>query len=196
MERKFIRDGSKLAIGSPDSNSSNGKVALYSVDNQGNCEIIRNITGVNGEYFGYSVIVNNNGEIAVGSNRSNTISKVGISGIVTPVYNSTIAENNLTNSGIGTNISMSEDGNTIAFGAPIYNYVTILDVTDINNIKKYEFNDVNTSSNIRQFARSVSLSRDGSKIAIGTVRSNSDPGIGDTVVCNFSVNENQQGIFI
>lgn len=178
-------DGSILAVGAP-SNDANGisagAVRIYQNQNEEWVQIGTDIQGSNAyDKLGYTVSLSSDGmKLAVASPFSNS---GGFNSGIVQVYhlindiwqqigNDIIGVTEEEESGFS--ISLSSDGNTLAIGAPkndenglFSGQVKVFELTSENWQQKG--NDLNGDSSGDQFGYSVSLSLDGSRLAIGAV---------------------------
>ncbi len=182
-------DGSIIAIGVSNSNNNSGIVQVY--ENQGGhwIQVGDDIDGkVSQRFFGRSVSLSSDGKIvAIGANLSNSNSNGSISGQVS-IYknqggswvqigndiNETIAVNIL-----GTNVSLSSNGNVVAIGTPYDNDNGIT----VGHVRVYKNqgeswiqigNDITSGLVSDQFGRELSISSDGTIVAISSMVTNPD----------------------
>jgi len=180
-------DGSIVAIGAiynggNGSNSGNVRVFLYSDTNDSWSQLGGDIDGeASGDYSGHSVSLSNDGTIvAIGANGND--GNGSASGHVR-VYQYSNSSNNWSQLGddidgeaaddqSGHSLSLSDDGSIVAIGAP-YNDGSY---SDSGNVRVYEYisgtwtqlgADIDGEAAVDYSGRSVSLSSDGTKLAIG-----------------------------
>ena len=176
-------DGSIVAIGSPwndgnDGNGSNsGHIRIYKNVNNTWTQLGNNINGeADDDEFGYSVNISDDGNVvAVGAhqnstgngyvriykNVNNTWTKVG-----TDIEGEGVGDN------LGRSVSLSSDGNVVAIGAILHEASgnatgSVRILKNINNTWTQIGSDIDGEDDNNFSGRSVSLSSDGSIIAIG-----------------------------
>jgi hypothetical protein len=181
-------DGKTVAIGATDSNSNgskSGQVEVYR-HNSGAWEQLGSAMDGDAEndYFGRSVSLSGNGEtVAVGARMLTTMSDAGQVKVYT--YQSTEWEQvgsnidgETVNEYSSVSVSLSEDGHTVAIGSQGYD-------NNKGRVRVYGFNetswvqlgdDIDGEASGDQFGYSVSLSHDGSVVAIGAPGYDDDAG--------------------
>ena len=177
--------GNIIAVGAPFSNvdgkQNSGVVRIYENTNNSWFRIGSDLSGTNGEQFGYSVSINSIGNIiAVGAPFSNVDGKQN-SGVVRIYENTNNSWFRIGSDLSGTNgeqfgysVSINSIGNIIAVGAPFSD----INETDSGVVRIYDFIDstwqqkgqlITGESSGDQSGYSVSLSKDGSTVAIGAI---------------------------
>jgi len=189
-------DGSILAVGAPwnDENGDNaGNVRVFQ-NNSGNWEQIGdNISGeIAGDKFGYSIGINSSGDIvAIGATQSSN----GGTGYVKIYQNNSgtweqigdkiIGDN--ADDGFGKSISINDDGSIIAIGAPwndnIANSSGLVKIFQ-NNADTWEQIGETLYGNLYMdnYGNSVSLSGNGTILAIGVPSHDGGTGFGYTAI--------------
>ena len=190
-------NGKRVAIGAPksDSNGRNsGQVKIYELnETSGDWNEIAQMQGISNDHFGSSVSLSSDGTIIAigGPNHGEDI--LIYSGQV-KIYelNETSSDWDLMgetfkgetiNEKLGTSVSLSSNGKRVAIGAPKHQR----DEITIGNVKIYEFNEISKvwnqmgqpiygEANNEEFGTSVSLSGDGTMIAVGAPKSDTNSG--------------------
>ncbi len=175
-------DGNIIAIGAPFNGANRGYVRIYVWNGSSWIQRGGDINGTaTDNQSGYSVSLNGNGSVvAVGApfNSTNDISSGQVrvfawSGSNWVQRGSTINGTNMFDQ-IGTSISLSNDGNTLAIGAP---YADNNGLIDNGNVRVYRWNNSswveigNISGEVAndKFGHSVSLSDSGNILAVGAI---------------------------
>ncbi|KAL3811382.1 hypothetical protein ACHAXA_000461 [Cyclostephanos tholiformis] len=185
-------DASALAIGAPDHNDYTGYVKIYRVDDDGGGYSVQIGQTLNGnatdDYFGYSVDMTPDGSTVIcgspgywyNDDRPGYVRVYSLEGDIDlgtdnwkPIGQDIVGEANGDN--FGNSVSISEDGETIAIGAPdndgsngkysgrVRMYRLSYDGTTWVKIGQ----DIDGTAAGDEFGYSVSLSADGSTVAIG-----------------------------
>jgi uncharacterized protein YjdB len=183
-------DGSFVAIGAPtnDGNESNsGHVRVYKYVNNAWVKQGSDIEGENnGDNSGISVSLSSNGSIvAIGASKNNNTNGTDAGHVRVYKYvNNAWVKQGLDIDGeaasdeFGTSVSLSADGSIVAIGAPKNNNGN---GTDAGHVRVYKYTggawvkqggDINGASNGDNFGTSVSLSADGSIVAVGAPNNN------------------------
>jgi hypothetical protein len=168
-------DGNTIAIGAPLNNSLNGHVRVY---NWNGSSWVQKGSDLDGQgQSGYSVSLSSNGNtIAVGAPYANesgsgTVKIFDWNGSVWIQRGNNI-EGELTEDSNGFSVSLSSNGNIVAIGAPYNSGNGIAS----GHVRIYNWNgtdwiqigsDINGEAMLDQSGKSISLSGDGSTIAIG-----------------------------
>ena len=192
-------DGSIIAIGVvwSDSNGNNsGQVQVF--ENVGDIwtQLGGNINGSNlGDQFGFSVSLSSDGStVAVGADRNDEVAQdsgqvqvyENIGGIWTQIGDNLNGEGNTTTGTerFGFNVSLNSDGSILAVGAPgndgngfFSGNVRIY--KNIGGVWTQIGEDINGESQTDQSGWSLSLSSDGSVIAIGAILNENGPDFFD-----------------
>ena len=175
--------GNNIAIGAPNWHSYNtGYVEVYKSNNT-TWENEQKISGVkNGDKFGYSVSLSNNGNrLAIGATGPTLSTYPGEVNIYKK-NNTTTWEWEQKISGVnngdhfGLSVSLSNNGNRLAIGAPNYNNVSgIVSVYNYNgsNYEKIS-NNILDDINSKNEVKTVRLSGDGEILAVSTPTSTSN----------------------
>eukprot|EP00981_Chlorochromonas_danica_P008672 scaffold2267_cov187-Ochromonas_danica.AAC.1 len=176
-------DGSIVAIGSYDYNSSVGRVRVYQYSSSAWTQRGIDIVGTqSGEQSGWSVSLSSNGSIvAIGSYYYNS----GVGRVRVYQYSSSAwtqrgidIVGNQTNEDSGYSVSLSSDGIIVAIGSYGYN-------SNRGRVRVYQYSssawtqrgiDIVGTQSGEQSGSSVSLSSDGSIVAIGSFGYNSNRG--------------------
>ncbi|WP_299363670.1 T9SS type A sorting domain-containing protein [Winogradskyella sp.] len=174
-------DGNILAVGADGANdtfSNSGIVRVYENINGTWAQIGNDIVGNQFEVLSYSVSLSSDGSIvAVGA--GDLVDRKGlvrifenINGIWTQIGNDILGmfDDDL----FGRSISLSSDGNIVAVGASWHGGFSgeVRVFENINNDWTQVGQDINGDTPFEELGRSVSLSSDGSKLAIGAPRNN------------------------
>ncbi|MDT0555378.1 T9SS type A sorting domain-containing protein [Patiriisocius hiemis] len=183
----FSADGNILAIGAPKYDGANGvntgQVKVYQNNNGTWSQLGQAIEGeAAGDRFGNSVSLSGNGNIlAVGAPRHDGVNGDDSGDVrVYENINGTWTQIGLDINGeaeddrFGSSVSLSDDGNILAVGAPnnegIFIFINTGHVRvfeNINNSWSQIGEDIETSAQAAQIGHSVSLSADGTIVAIG-----------------------------
>jgi hypothetical protein len=187
-------DGSRVAIGAPYNNGVNGiasgHVRVYEFNAGDWSQIGGDIDGESSnDLFGRSVSMNSDGtKVAIGGPNNNGINGFASGHVRVYEFNAGVwtqiggdIEGEAANDLSGTSVSLSADDNILAIAAQ-YN-----DGNGINSghVRVYEFSagvwsqlglDIDGETANDQSGRSISLSSDGSKVAIGSDNNNSQTG--------------------
>ncbi len=174
-------DGSIVAIGAPQNNNVRGNVRVFK-NNAGTwTQVGNNINGKSiGDIFGEAISLSANGTIiAIGASEDgggNGRGYVSIyennGGTWTQIGNDLYG--NAADNLFGKAVSLSADGSIVAIGAPRNSNTTILSghvkvFKNDNNTWTQVGNDINGQALSDQSGTSVSLSADGSIVAIGAI---------------------------
>jgi len=183
-------DGTTVAIGVVYANSSAGATRIYKWNNS-SWNMLVQINGLAAnELSGYSVSLSSDGTVvAIGSPYAN--SNAG----ATRIYkwnNSSWAimdkqiDGSVANEYSGTSVSLSSDGTTVAIGAPNANSSTgITRIYKWNNSSWRMLGSQITEAANERSGTSVSLSSNGTTVAIGAPNANSNTG--NTRIYNYQV---------
>jgi len=181
-ELAFSPDGVWLAIGAPDATSGQGRVLMYQVDTNGEYQFVTNLASGNtaNQLFGSKIKL---AKLSVGyrmavvktfpgldQNRVMIFSNMG-----SWVSEGEVETTTTNGDNFGYDIDMTADGSTLVITAPttnfgagsvfIYNYTTSL----------YELDQTITASQFtidpERFGESVSITPDGSVMAVGSILS-------------------------
>lgn len=160
-------DGSIIAIGA--STNDQGKVKVYQKSAGNWVQLGTDINGtVTNGYIGYAVSLSSDGSVLAVSTTYSFGGKVEVFGYINGNWVQKGAAISASYSSFGYSVSLSSDGNTLAIGSPTYNNNT-------GRVRIYTYDGANWilgglisgASSGNYFGRSVSLSDDGQKIAIG-----------------------------
>jgi len=174
-------DGNILAVGAPSTNSV-GSVIIYQNQSGNWIQIGNTLNGINiGDYFGKSISLSSDGNtLAVGApvNNNNT-GYVSVyknnSGNWTQIGNTLNGIN--INETFGNSVSLSSDGNILAIGVPSTNSTGSVMIYKNNSGVWTRIGSTLTGVALNSFfGSSVSLSSDGSIVAIGAYGENSFSG--------------------
>jgi hypothetical protein len=174
-------DGSTVAIGAPN-NDGKGHVRVYKYENNSWGKLGLDIDGETaGDSSGYSVSLSSDGTtVAIGAPKNDTNTKAGHVRVYQYVGNSWNQlggdiKGAAADDYLGTSVSLSSDGSTVAIGVPIntdgdYNrtdsgHVRVYHL--INNSWTQKGLDIEGAAASDRSGWSVSLSSDGSTVAIG-----------------------------
>ncbi len=177
-------DGSVLAIGIPEHNefsngTKTGRVEIYEYINGNWTQIGSDIMGENaGDWFGDNISLSSDGTtVAIGTSRnSESQSNIGtgqvqvyrnISGVWTQIGEDI---NGLENDRIGESITLSSDGNKVAFGAPFsYGFRGCARVYEnIEGVWTQIGADILGKNSTDYCGSTISLSSDGDILALGS----------------------------
>ncbi len=171
-------DGDSVIFGSVKKFSGKGFARIYTWDGSAWDQVGSNILGTQKkEYAGTSVAISEDGNrVAIGSNGFNS-GGVADKGRVR-VYDKSGSTWSLKFTIIGTaahdkfggSVSLSDDGNIIAIGAPLHGggnkgHVRIYDISGSSKVQLGA--DIDGNANGQQFGGTVSLSANGQRVAIG-----------------------------
>jgi len=192
-------DGYTLAVGLPKYSNSKGKTSVYEYDFFYNswAQIGNDLIGENdNDQFGVSISLSADGStLSIGAPNNYWTTNPG------KVYTYQWDEANWTQQGqtiygsyagsmFGKSVSLSEDGLTLAIGAPRDSYINHPDVDGVNSgsASIYEWDGstwTSLGSDIQSYApghytgQKISLSSDGSTVAIGSPGGNGENGYGN-----------------
>ena len=160
-------DGSIIAIGA--SVNDGGKVKVYQKSAGNWVQLGTDINGtITNGYIGYGVSLSSDGSVLAVSTNYSFGGKVEVFGYINGNWVQKGVAISASYSSFGYSVSLSSDGNTLAIGSPTYNNNT-------GRVRIYTYDGANWilgglisgASSGNYFGRSVSLSDDGQKIAIG-----------------------------
>ncbi|MDT0558014.1 T9SS type A sorting domain-containing protein [Ichthyenterobacterium sp. W332] len=181
-------NGNILAIGAPRNGSNSelsGHVRVFENINGTWTQIGQDLDGESsGDQFGWSVSLSDNGAIlAIGAIESNTSNKgyvkvfENINGTWTQIGQKIIGEN-IGGSDFGWSVNISNNGNRLAVGDPFNNPTNDFNGAQTGHVRIFENindawtqigQDIDGESSGDQSGNKISLSSDGSTIAIGAV---------------------------
>ncbi len=179
-------DGTIVAAGAPQ-NTGNGQgagcIRIYKYKNDEWTQIGEDITGKANDWFGSSISINGDGTIvAVGAHWNSDNGQQSGHVLVFENINNDWEQKGDTLKGetsgdiFGTSVSISNDGMTLAIGAPGHTSAGAAYIYRFsNNTWNLLGNKITGENTGDQSAGSISLSSDGSRVAIGAER-NSDNG--------------------
>jgi hypothetical protein len=177
-------DGNVLAVGVPEHNESSngtktGRIEIYQNTGGDWTQIGSDIMGENaGDWFGDNISLSSDGNsIAIGTSRNyESLSNLGtgqvevyrnISGVWTQIGSDI---NGFEDDRIGDSISLSSDGNIVAFGAPLsYGFRGCARVYEnLGGVWNQVGTDILGKNSTDFCGSTISLSSDGNKVAIGS----------------------------
>ena len=178
-ELAFSPDGVWLAVGAPDAISGRGRVVMYQVDVNGEYQFVTNLMSglVVDQKFGSKIKI---AKLSIGYRMAVIKSKPGLDQGRVVIFNNMgswteegeVVTTSTDGDNFGYDIDMNEDGSTLIVTAPttnfglgsvfVYNYTTSL----------YELEqtiNATLTSDPERFGESVSITDDGSVLAVGSV---------------------------
>jgi hypothetical protein len=174
-------DGTIIAFSSINYNIFTGYVKIYKYNGIEWIQLGDNIIGhTTLKQFGYSISLSSNGNrIAIGANGYNDSDDSGYVSIFEYINNNWIKLGNDINGKVlydknGESISLSSDGNIVAIGSPLYSYNN--NIWDSGMVRVFNYknnnwkqigNDIIDNKIASNSGKSISLSSDGTLLAIG-----------------------------
>ncbi len=173
-------DGSRVAIGAPKNNNGKGQVRVYEYSDETWARIGGNINGNSAfDYSGISVSLSSDGSrVAIGARLDDYDTEYNSGSVAIYEYSDETwtqlgskIDGEALNDESGTSVSLSPDGSRVAIGAPKNG------ANDKGHVRVYAYNgsawaqlgsDINGAANLDESGTSVSLSSDGSRVAIGS----------------------------
>ena len=164
-------DGSTVAIGAPNNNNNKGITCVYKYLNNAWTQLGTNIDGeFDGDLSGISVSLSSDGTIVAIGAPYNSVGQGHVriykylnnawSQLGTDIDGS-FGDNS------GTSVSLSSDGTIVAIGAPNHNTGTVSVYKYLNNVWSKLGGTINGKALNNKFGAAVSLSANGSIVAIG-----------------------------